>query len=312
VLIISRGTNVLPIDSPTVNGQPAQSERAEGVGWQMLRISCSSLSGAVKIVAPIAQQSVPFVFSPPALEAWLLASLPLPIAPPSSLPGSKPASTTTASSQQAPASSRTATGPATTISAVAATTQSTQPTTSTAAAKPALSPERPLPRPYQPEMVRQSYCLLAPTPPGPPWTPSAAIKPEELSKIKAARLRVELCDVDGGAYANKHILLNGQQLCQIPPNTGLMSIWQEQIIDLPPDWLKRVAMTNEIQFTNPPHDLFKLRGVALAVQTADGRWITSSLAGQTYSSSRNWSYAEGEIFEGDASPKIKVSFQAPK
>jgi hypothetical protein len=346
VLIISRGTNVLPIDPPTANGQPVPTEKAEGVGWQMLRIGCSSLTGAVKIVAPIPQQSVPFVLAPPSLEAWLLASLPLPITPPATSPSSRPASTTMAASPStgsaalvstAPAtasaasttsntsvriqttttratalSSRPATVPATSPTVAATTTQSTPPVASVAAGGPALPAGRPLPRPHQPEMVRQSYCLLPPTPPGPPWTPSATIRPEELSKIKAAKLRVEFCDVDAGAYANKYILLNGQQLCRIPPNTGLMSIWQEQIIDLPPDWLKRVAMANEIQFTNQPRDLFKLRGVALAVQTADGRWVTSSLAGQTYSSSPNWSYAEGEIFEGETSPKIKVSFQAPK
>lgn len=142
--------------------------------------------------------------------------------------------------------------------------------------------------------------------------PSAAIKPEELAKIKAAKLRVELYDVNGGAYAEKSILLNGQPLCQIPPNKGAASKWETRIIDLPGEWLPRIKMDNTVQLTNKPHDLFKFRGIALAVQTADGRWVTSSLAEKVHASSRNWRYAEGEIFEGELSPKIQIGFQAAK
>jgi len=346
VLIISRGANVLPIETPTVNDKPATIEKADGVGWQLLRIDCAALTGPVKVVAPIVQQSVPFVFAPPTLEAWLLVEIPLPIEVPASAPttaasssqatpapphastaptASSPA-TTAAGAASAPS---TATSPATTTTAApavpagqvttvqtaqagSAQTATTGPVPTTSAPRPTLSPDRPLPKPYRPEVVRQSFCLLTATPPGPPWIASPTIKPDDLPNIKAAKLRVELYDVDGGAYAGKSIVLNGQPLCQIPPNKGPISTWEEQVIDLPPDGLKRVAMTNEIQFTNPPRDLFKLRGVALAVQTADGRWVTSSVAGQTYSSSHNWGYAEGEIFEGDISPKITVSFQPPK
>jgi len=326
VLIISRGASVPTIDPPTLNDKPAAAEKADGAGWQMLRIDCGSLVGPVKIVAPIAQQSVPFVFSPPTLEAYLLAELPLPVsspAPPAttSAPSTSQASqpTTTTPAASRPASTQSKPAPSTTRAATTAVaTSAAAPSTtrtvvaSAPASRPTMAPDRPLPRPYRADVVRQSYCLIPPTPPGPPWTTSAVIKPDELAKIKAARLRVELYDVDGGALANKFILFNGQQLCQIPISKGPIGVWQQEILDLPAEWLKRVAMNNEVQFANGPRDLFKLRGVALAVQTADGRWVTSSLSPQTYSSSHNWSYAEGEIFEGDASPKITVSFQAPK
>jgi len=324
VLIISRGANVLPLDAPTANDKPAAVEKAEGVGWQMLRIDCAAMTGPIKIVAPIAQQSVPFVFSPPTLEAWLLTEIPLPIATPASQPtsaattaASQPTtapSTQTTTTTTATAQTRPSTSPVTTAASGPTTTRAaaTGPVASAPVLQPALPPDRPLPRPYRPEVLRQSHCLLPPTSPGAPWVASATLKPEELATIKAAKLHVELYDVDGGAYANKFILFNGQQLCQIPPSKGPISVWEEHLIDLPAEMLKTVKMANEVQFNNTPKDLFKFRGVALAVQLADGRWVTSSLAGQTYSSSHNWSYAEGEIFEGEVSPKITVSFQPPK
>ncbi len=297
-LLISRGANVLPIGPVHLNGQLAKVQKTVGVGWQMLRIDCSGLTGKVEITAPIVQASAPFVFSPPALQAWLLAELPLRVTPPTT--ASAPATQSASSAPDSAPASRPATQ---------ATRPATKPTTPSGAP---LSAGRPLPRCYRPEALRRSYCLLEPTPIGPPWTPNPPIKPEQLAQITAAKLRVELYDVNGGAYAGKFILINGQQLCKIPPNKGAASEWQEQIIDLPPDWLKRIKIANTVQFTNKPRDLYKLRGVALAIQTADGRWITSSRADETYATSPNWRYAEGEIFEADQSPEIKVSFQAAK
>ncbi len=313
MLLISRGANVLPIGPMSVNGKPAAVQKAEGAGWQMLRVDCAAMTGEVTLTAPIAQTSVPFVFSAPTLEAWLLAEVPLKVVasatrPTTTVPATSTAPATTTSS--APATTRSSTATAKTKPATQPTTTKPKPTT--VASSPATRPNRPLPRPYRPDVARRSYCLLKPTPLGPPWAGGAAIKPADLAKIKAAKLRVELFDVNAGAYAKKFILLNGQQLCQIPPNKAPISQWQEHIIDLPKDWLKRIKMANTVQLTNKPHDLFKFRGIALAVQAPDGRWITSTLANQIHSASHNWSYAEGELFEGDASPEIKVSFQARK
>lgn len=295
VLIISRGASVMPIESVTVNGKPATARKARAAGWEMLCIDCSELTGGVTIAAPVKQASAPFVFSPPTLEAWLLAELPLGVAPSASRPtttqasggSSTTATTTRAAAQSAPAA-----------------------TTHAAGSQPRFA--EPLPRPYRPETLRQSYCLLKATSSGSPHGLGAALNPADLAKIKAAKLRIELFDVNGGAYADKHILLNGQPLCRIPPNTDDIAAWQERIIDLPPDWLKHIKMTNTVELTNKPRDLFKFRRVALAVQTADDRWVTSSLAGQTYATSANWRYTEGTIFAGDVSPPISVDFPAAR
>ncbi|MBN1344184.1 MAG: hypothetical protein JXQ73_15975 [Phycisphaerae bacterium] len=330
VLLIARGASQMPVGPIGINGKPAGVAKVEGVDWQMLQIDCAGLTGKVALSAPIAQGSTPFVFSPPMLEAWLLAELPLRVTGPTtsssgapttsaSAPGSRPATTAPQpTTTSAVPTSVATTAPATTIPATS-TSAASAPAVATASrpsaqaaqvAPPSTCPaDRPLPRAYRPECLRTSYRLLEPTALG---TSNPAIKPEELAAIKAAKLRIELYDVNGGAYADKHILLNGQPLCQIPPGKGPGSEWQEEIIDLPPDWLKRLQMTNTIQLTNGPHDLFKFRGIALAVLTPDGRWVTSSLANTVHSSSPNWRYAEGEIFEADKSPEIKVAFPAGK
>ena len=305
VLLVSRGASVLPIGAPSLNGKPAKVRKVQGADWHLLQCDCSGMTGSVKVTAPIQQVSVPFVFSPPTLEAWLLADLPLAVATPPTRPTSSQAATQKTTTTTTTTTSSPASKPSTAPT-------STQAAKQPPATQPALPADRPVPRPYRPELGRRSYCLLASTPLGPPWSPVAAIKPDELAKIKAAKLRVELFDVNGGAYADKHILLNGQPLCRIPPNDGAPAKWQERIIDLPADWLKRIKPTNTVRLTNKPRDLFKFRGIALAVQTADGRWITSSLADKTHATSQNWRYAEGQIFDGDQSPDIAVAFGPAK
>ncbi len=311
VLIIVRGETTSPVGKLTVNGKSARIETVSGDDWHMSRIDCIGRSGEVVITAPVTHRAMPFVFSPPTLEAWLMVELPLTIR---KEPTSKPA-TTTAASRPSTAAATTASKPtaaATTTAATAPAAKPPPPSTTTTASAPTTQGAIPLPRPYRPSALRRSFCLLEPTPVGPPGAASTVIKPDELAKIQAAKLRIELHDADGGAYADKHILLNGQPLAKVPVNQGEVSRWQEHVIDLPKEWLGKLKMTNAVVLTNKPHDLFKFRGVALAVRKADGSWVTSSRAGQVYASSRNWRYTEGEVFEGDRSPEIAVSFKAAK
>lgn len=139
--------------------------------------------------------------------------------------------------------------------------------------------------------------------------PRRTLQGADLKGLTAAKLRLLVFDSNAEeAYRNKFINLNGQQVSEIPANTGPLSAWQEKIIDLPADSLARLTTRNEIELTNPSGDYFKCTGFALAARLPDGSWIESKPVDQVYSSVVPWAYAEGTPFVDRKSGKITLEF----
>ncbi len=137
---------------------------------------------------------------------------------------------------------------------------------------------------------------------------NATIGDEEIAQISAARLRLEVFDVNAEEpYAGKQIILNGRPIAQVPANTGRLAAWQEHVIELPTEALGAIKRDNRIVLTNAGGDCYKFRGLTLAVQRPDGEWVIAGPDGGTYSSVGAWLYAEGERFDGDRSPEIMLT-----
>ncbi len=155
---------------------------------------------------------------------------------------------------------------------------------------------------------RYSVRLLPVTRLDSPAAGAATISDSQLEHIVAAWLRLEVFDVNSEErYAGKQILLNGQPVAEVPANSGQLSAWQEHIIELPAEALPAIARANRVVLTNVGGDCYKFRGLALAVQTAEGvRVVTEPDAG-VFSSVVGWRYAEGQAFDGDRSPPVTLT-----
>ncbi len=156
---------------------------------------------------------------------------------------------------------------------------------------------------------RYSVRLLPPTDVGSALRGvSATISDEQLAHIGAARLRLEVFDVNPQeAYAGKQILLNGKPIADVPANTGRLAAWQEHVIELQTEALSTLARENRVVLTNAGGDCYKFRGLTLAVQRADGEWVIAGPDEGVYSSVGAWKYAEGRTFAGDRSPEIMLT-----
>jgi len=173
---------------------------------------------------------------------------------------------------------------------------------------------RPAPRESIPFAISQSFRrqtvpLLADTKIS-QRTPRQTLNAGDLLTIKTAKMRLSVFDSNSEPqYRDKFIFLNGQKLACVPANQGTLSAWQSFILDLTPDQLEWVKMSNIVELTNTPGECYKFTGLALAVQLADGTWVQSTPDDTVHSSVANWVYAEGEIFKGDRSGEIRLSFE---
>ena len=144
--------------------------------------------------------------------------------------------------------------------------------------------------------------------------PGANIAPTnaDLGGAKAAKLRVLVCDVNGGDYGNKPVLLNGESIGVLPPSSRRgFNTWQEKIMDFPKSALTRIRPSgNALVFTNPVGDCYKVSGVSLAVQLADGSWVETNLEKAVHCTHPpgSWKYAEGTPFTKDQSIPILLDF----
>ena len=130
----------------------------------------------------------------------------------------------------------------------------------------------------------------------------------DLTHLKAARLRLEVFDVNGQPeYADKWITLNGEKLARVPANRGELSAWEEAYVDVPAAQVARLVRNNTVTIGNAGGDCYKVRGLALSLQRSDGTWVATSADDRTYTSVADWAYFEGTAFEGDKSPQITIS-----
>jgi hypothetical protein len=139
-------------------------------------------------------------------------------------------------------------------------------------------------------------------------TAPAHLSDDDLTHLRAAKLRLEVFDANREPqYADKWITLNGQQLARVPGNTGELAAWQECFVDLAAAQLPWLQRTNRLTLGNAGGDCYKFRGLGLALQRPDGKWVTTAVDAQVYCSVGNWLYAEGTPFAGGVSPEITIS-----
>ncbi|HLX64114.1 MAG TPA: hypothetical protein VKX17_22770 [Planctomycetota bacterium] len=128
---------------------------------------------------------------------------------------------------------------------------------------------------------------------------------EQLKTITAAKIHIGLFGSDGGQFANKKLLINGEPALTLPANAHGDN-WEEFVLDLPADALKKIALDNTLRVTNPSADKFKFRNVALAVKCADGVWVSTPLDAHVHCHDKEWAHFEGVPFDakGESEPIV--------
>ena len=140
--------------------------------------------------------------------------------------------------------------------------------------------------------------------------PRHAATAEQLQNARAARLRIVVFDSNSEPqYRDKLIYLNGEELAAVPANTGPLSAWQQEVIVVPIEHVRRLRTANQLEVTNAGGDYFKFTGLALAVQLADGTWVETQPHRQVYSSVAKWAHAEGIPFTENRSGTIELRFE---
>ena len=85
-------------------------------------------------------------------------------------------------------------------------------------------------------------------------------------------------------------------------------------MDLPMDALARLRTDgNQVVFTNPVGDCFKISGIGLGVQLADGSWVETDRVTAVHCThvSGSWKYAEGTPFKNSTSVPVLLTFPTP-
>jgi hypothetical protein len=147
---------------------------------------------------------------------------------------------------------------------------------------------------------------VATIPPGGP----AALSAAQLKAIKAARLHLAVFGANPeDRYANKPVVLNGEVIGILPPNSRYnVDQWAERVMEVPANKLAAIAAENVITVANCGGDCFKFGDAALAVQLADGTWVESNRASTVYcgcGTGGGWLYHEGIGFS-QKSPPIRL------
>lgn len=136
----------------------------------------------------------------------------------------------------------------------------------------------------------------------------ARITADDLSKIRAAKLHVNVFGVNGEEkFVQKPVLLNGAEIGILPPNGHSLDKWEERAMDIPKEMLPTIKPENTVVFTNPTHDPFKISEIGLAVQLADGTWVETNRETGIHCSTPGWLYTEGKVFKADRSEAIPLS-----
>jgi len=131
---------------------------------------------------------------------------------------------------------------------------------------------------------------------------------EELGSITAAKLRIRVFGSNGGQYAGKAISIDGTTVAQVPVNPH-NDHWIERVVDLSAEALPKICRTTTIRVGTVAGDCYKFAALQLAVRTADGRWVTSSVDPNTHSSTGDWKFSEGQPFKDDGSSHpIRLEF----
>jgi len=131
---------------------------------------------------------------------------------------------------------------------------------------------------------------------------------DELARATAAVLMFERFDVNGGAYSNKQICINGVPIGILPENPPPLASWQATRMELPEAARAALQLDNVITVLDRTGDMYKLRGFRIMVTLPGGRRARTEHDGITYSTSLQWAHGEGEKLAVDGSPVSVLSF----
>ncbi|NUQ01860.1 MAG: hypothetical protein HUU35_18595, partial [Armatimonadetes bacterium] len=145
------------------------------------------------------------------------------------------------------------------------------------------------------------------------FAPPGGIADSDLARATAVRVRLQIFDSNGEApFAGKRILLNGRDVAGVPASpANRFHDWHEVILELTPEQAGAIGRTNTIEITNAGGDMWKLRGVALAVRHPAGHWVASRPDPRSFSAGgEGWLYHEGESWR-DKTPPIRLELPGP-
>ena len=129
-----------------------------------------------------------------------------------------------------------------------------------------------------------------------------------LRRARGARILLQVFGSDAGSLAQKRVLLNGQPVGLLPPNQEPVDSWQAVTLAVPAGVLSTLALHNRLLVENPAGDSFKIKDIALMIETGVDVWKGSEMVHTVYCSSGDWPHKEGTVFQGK-SPEIGLDFQ---
>lgn len=136
----------------------------------------------------------------------------------------------------------------------------------------------------------------------------AMISTGDLVRAVAAVLVFEGFDVNGGAYSNKQVFVNGEFVGLIPENPPPIARWQSVRMPLTQGALAKLRLDNVVSIVDGTGDMYKLRGFQLIVSLADGREVRTEEDLLTYSTSLQWAHGEGQPLPVNGTPVCTLSF----
>jgi hypothetical protein len=130
----------------------------------------------------------------------------------------------------------------------------------------------------------------------------------ELAGARAAFLLLDCFDVNGGAFADKRLLLNDVFIGQMPTNPPPLATWATACLPLPRESLATLGADNVLTLVDHTGDSYKIRPGQLLVTLRDGTRMTSPMQSNVFSTAMSWKHAEGWPIPRDGAPLAVFSF----
>ena len=98
-----------------------------------------------------------------------------------------------------------------------------------------------------------------------------------------------------GSYTS-YAWINGKKVGQMVSASGNErdNVWSDFVsVEIPPEVIAMLKLTNRFELENPGEDFFKIRDFHIELTLADGRKVTSLMSKAIYSQPAGWAYSEG-------------------
>ncbi|MHB8996120.1 MAG: hypothetical protein ACYC63_12815 [Armatimonadota bacterium] len=126
--------------------------------------------------------------------------------------------------------------------------------------------------------------------------PLVGVTVDDLRKAKSGRLHYDGIGFSGGGEYGCYAILNGVNMGFMSPAGGDEgnNVWAADVtMPLTPEAIAKLGRRNVFSVSDPNKDYFKIRRFWIDLELADGRKISSDIAGATYTQPPGWPHAEG-------------------